>query len=251
MLPALPLVVLASLAPAPLVLLPVLGEDVLDPDRLLDEPLVVFEAPDEASDGVVVLDAPPVAPLDVPDIPLDVPDVPDVPLAPPEVPLAPPDVPLAPPDVPLAPLEDGRLRSTSPPEVPVVVPPVDALPVDGTQFVAEAPVFAVVPDVVLMPLVLDPLVLPAAPAPALIPLPVLPLAEPLDERAVVSVPVPFAPFVVFSPVNRWSGLVAEVLPPAVVPPAPVPLAPVLAPAPAPVVDPVVAPALAPMVVDEE
>ena len=194
------LVELAPLAPAPLVLVSELGDEVLEPDEL-EEPLVVLEAP-EASDGVVVLEAPVLLP-DVPDIPLDAPEVPEVPLAPPEV--------------PLAPLEDGRLRSTSPLDVPPVAPPVDALPVDGTQFVDVIPAFALVPEVapevVPMPLVLAPLVLPvvpAAPAPVLIPpvvpdapvVPAAPVVLPLAAPAVVSVPVPFAPFVVFNPVNR-------------------------------------------------
>src|SRR5215218_2822729 len=107
------LVKLDPLAPAPLVLLSELGDEVLEPDKL-EEPLVVLEAP-EASDGVVVLEVPVLLP-DVPDIPLDAPEVPEV-----------PEVPLAPPEVPLAPLEDGRLRSTSPLDVPLVAPPVDAL----------------------------------------------------------------------------------------------------------------------------
>jgi len=49
--------------------------------------------------------------------------------------------------------------------------------------------------------------LPDAPEAVLAPLAV-PFAEPL---VVGVVPVPFAPFVVFSPVNRWSGLVAVLL----------------------------------------
>ena len=226
--PLLPLVPLASLLPVEaalepelLVLVSEFGEVVLEPERF-EEPLVVLEAP-AASEGVLVLDDPPLvlpdAPdvPDVPDVPLDVPDAPDAPDASfevPEVPDAPPDVPLAPPDVPLAPPEDGRLRSTSPLEVPPVVPPVDALPVDGTQLEDAIPVLAlapeVVPEVVPMPLVLDPLVLLVAPAappvvvPALIPpvVPAAPLVLPLADRVVVSVPVPFAPLVVFSPVKR-------------------------------------------------
>ena len=84
------------------------------------------------------------------------------------------DVPL--PDAPdglVVPPVDGRLSSTSPPDVPVVVTLGDALPVLGTQFAAL----------------------------------VVPLAVPLAADADVSrldgvVPVPSAPFVVFSPVKR-------------------------------------------------
>jgi hypothetical protein len=168
---------------------------VLAPDASVPEPLVV--------PLVDPLDVPLVVPLvasfEVPlgaafDVPLgaafDVP-LPDVPLGALEPPVEPP-------------LVDGRFISTSPPEVPVVVPLGEVLPVLGTQFAALVVAFACAPDAV--PDMAREVVL----APAVVPLAVLlPAAD--VSRVDGVVPVPFAPLVVFSPVKRWSGLVAVLL----------------------------------------
>ena len=122
-------------------------------------------------------------------VPLVLPDVVGVAL---------PDVSVA--DVPLGavepPLVEGRLSSTSPPDVPVVVPLGEVLPVLGTQFgavvVAFACAFDVVPD-------MPPDV---ALAPVVVPLAVLPPAAAAVSLVDGVGPVPFAPFVVFSPVKR-------------------------------------------------
>ena len=214
-----PLVDVAPLfASAPVVLLE-LGDDVLELgevllapwSRLFDAPLVAPVAP-EASDGVA--DVPLVVPLEAPDAfgllvvfgVLELPDVPELP-----VPVM-PDGPalLDAPDVPDVPFVDGAFSSTSPAEVPVVVPLRAALPLDGTQFVLVAPVFAadVLAPVVLMP-VIEPVVEPVVPAAPVVVLaaapdtPPLVLAAPFAESVVLGVvPVPFAPFVLFSPVKR-------------------------------------------------
>ena len=111
------------------------------------------------------------------------------------------------------PLVDGRLSSTSPADVPVVVVPAAALPVDGTQFVPLALELGV--DIVAAPLAPEPLiepeaepVVPAAPVVVLAAAPDAPVVPAAlvasfdDPPAVGVVPVPFAPFVVFSPVKR-------------------------------------------------